>query len=248
MSKWLADEEAHLWYVNTGDVGDVDLTAEYRRLMNPEELAAEQRYWTAASQLQHRVARALVRTTLSRYSDVDPRDWVFRRGPYGRPEVAFPQNSRLRFNLSHTAGMVACLVALDRDVGVDVENTARKTLFIELAERHFASLEVAELRVLPPDQVPGRFLTIWTLKEAYLKARGVGLGVALDRFAFRLGARGPHVVFDPTIDDSPERWQFTSIVPAPTHVLAAAVALDGVKSVDLVVRPTVPCRSSAASG
>jgi 4'-phosphopantetheinyl transferase len=244
MTASLARDEAHLWYVRTDDVGghaaDPALTDEYRRLMSADEAARERRYHRPANRLEHRVARALVRTTLSRYRDVDPRDWIFAAGENGRPEIADPPEPELRFNLSHAPGLVACLVARDRSVGVDVENTGRPTDALEIAERYFAPGEVAELRALPPEERRARFFGIWTLKEAYVKARGLGITVPLDGFAFSLMGGGP--AFDAPHDDAHHRWQFTSHAPTGAHVLATAIELTGSPSIDLRIHPTLPLR------
>ena len=193
MSLRLDSGEARLWYVHTEDAGDPALAEEYRRLMSAEEAASERRYMREVNQLEHRVARALVRTTLSRCTEVDPRDWVFRPGPHGRPEIAYPETPGLRFNLSHTAGLVACLVGRDRTVGVDVENTTREAEYFDLAQRYFAPAEVAQLRALPPTEQRARFFQMWTLKEAYVKARGLGLSLPLDHFAFSFANDRPAV-------------------------------------------------------
>ena len=94
----------------------------------------------------------------------------------------------LRFNLSHTDGLVVCLVAVEREIGVDVEHTARAgSVGIEIAERFSSPSEVAELRSLPFADQRSRFFDYWTLKEAYIKARGLGLHLPLDQFSFHLG-------------------------------------------------------------
>ena len=67
------------------------------------------------------MAHALARLTLSRYAPVPPEAWSFSLGEHGRPEIEGPSDAgRLRFNLSHTRGMVACAVVRELDIGVDV--------------------------------------------------------------------------------------------------------------------------------
>jgi 4'-phosphopantetheinyl transferase len=128
----------------------------------------------------------------------------------------------LRFNLSHTAGLVACAVALDRDVGVDVEHLWPPTFDIGLARHHFAPAEVAGLEALPPEARRARFFALWTLKEAYIKARGLGLALPLERFAFDFEGPALGVRFDPELGDQPERWHFARLQPTAVHALALA--------------------------
>src|SRR6185295_18612851 len=120
------------------------------------------------------------RTTLSHYAAVDPTAWQFARNRRGRPEISGPLGvAPLRFNLSNTAGLIACLVTLGVDVGVDVEDTHRRGETVRIANRFFSASEVAALEALPPERQRQRFFEYWTLKESYIKARGMGLAIPL---------------------------------------------------------------------
>ena len=109
------------------------------------------------------------------------------------------------------------------EVGVDVERLARRTATMDVARRFFAPAEVATLERVPEAAREETFFAFWTLKEAYLKARGLGLSAPLGAFAFDLSAEPPHVSFEPPIDDRPDRWQFARRAPGPLHRLAVAV-------------------------
>ena len=98
----------------------------------------------------------------------------------GKPTIAHPKDiAPLSFNLSHTERLIVCLVALDREVGVDAEDTERAGETVEVADRFFSPTEVAALRALPAQSRRRRFFQYWTLKEAYIKARGMGLSLPL---------------------------------------------------------------------
>ena len=98
------------------------------------------------------ITRAHVRTMLSRYAAVAPADWRFVENVHGRPELFDrPEGTPdLRFNISHTDGLIACAVTIGREVGVDVEHIARH-LTHDVAGRFFAPDEVSDLRRLPLD-------------------------------------------------------------------------------------------------
>ena len=97
-----------------------------------------------------------------------------------------------------------------------------------MPERHFAPDEVRDLRALPADDQPRAFFDYWTLKEAYIKARGMGLSLPLDQFAFALhDGQPPTIRFAPGFDDVEERWQFWQAWPTATHRLALAVERAG---------------------
>jgi 4'-phosphopantetheinyl transferase len=221
----LDEGTAHLWYVLADDVREPELLRACRALMAPAELEEEARFLLPEGRHLHLVTRALVRSVLSRYAPVDPRDWSFVRNAHGRPELVVPAGvPPLRFNLSHTAGMVACVVALDRDVGVDVEDATRALDPVELGQRVLSPVELASLRACSPEQQKTRFFELWTLKESYAKARGLGLTIPFEQVTVRLEP-GPAVAvtFGPGVDDVPEHWQFELARPTARHVLAAAV-------------------------
>ncbi|WP_249152782.1 4'-phosphopantetheinyl transferase superfamily protein [Bradyrhizobium liaoningense] len=91
-----------------------------------------------------------------------------------------------------------------------------------LAQHSFAEAEIAALRGLAPDDLCDRFYDCWTLKEAYLKARGLGLRLPLDQFAILFSGPAIGISFTREIDDDPKRWHFTRHSPSPQHRLAIA--------------------------
>ena len=202
------------------------------------------------------MTRALVRTVLSTYHpSVDPRAWAFEIGQFGRPEIAGPSvQPTLRFNLSHTDGMVVCLVAGDREIGVDVEDTQRTGYTVEIADRYFSPAEVRELRSWPAERQAERFFDYWTLKEAYIKARGLGLQLPLDQFTMQPPAYRPGFQRETARQarsalrsgrrsrTSPRSWQFMSFDLTARHRVALAVRR---READLTLRimQTVPLTS-----
>jgi len=128
----------------------------------------------------------------------------------------------LRFSLAHTEGLVALAVTLRSAVGIDVEPRSRRVTVHEIARRFFSPSEAAALDALPPEQQPDAFLDYWTLKEAYVKATGLGLHAPLERFSFARTSP-PVIVFAPGIDDEPSAWQFARLDLGADHVAALAV-------------------------
>ena len=155
-------------------------------VLDDGELDRCQKLAFAADRHSFLVSHGLVRFALSRHADVAPGAWRFQTNRFGRPEIADPAHAnRLRFNLSHTIGLIAVAVARGRDVGVDVENTTRE-LPIEAAEKILSSVEIDQVRSLPEPQRRQRLFVLWTLKEAYAKGRGLGLSLPLREFSFRV--------------------------------------------------------------
>ena len=242
----IAPGEAHLWYVFHEEIRDPALIQAYHGLMTPEEAERQARFYFPKGRHEHLCARALVRTTLSRYAPVDPRRWTFSKGEHGRPDIAGPPGTPpLRFNLSHTEGLIACLITLDREVGVDVEYIDRPSSTVEIADRFFSPSEVRALRSQPEERQRSRFFDYWTLKEAYIKARGMGLALPLDQFSFHLEPRDEgrdiRISFDPRLADDPESWQFSLWSPSPQHRMAAAIRKGrGGAPLAIVLRECVP--------
>lgn len=217
-------DEVHVWLAWADRFEDPALEPRLAAVMTTEERVRQQRFIRPADRLLQLIARALVRTLLSSYVGVPPADWRFDTGPHGKPFLVGPDTGiRLAFNLSHTKGLVAAAFTTGAEVGVDVEGLDRRTATMDIARRFFARTEVAALELASKAERESTFFAYWTLKEAYLKVRGLGLSVPLGAFAFDLTADPPRVSFEPPIDDRPDRWQFARRTPGPLHRLAVAV-------------------------
>jgi 4'-phosphopantetheinyl transferase len=201
-----------------------------RALLDSDEQRRADRFLFARDRDTFIAAHALVRRALSRYVDLPPQLWQFQLGPYGRPEIADALPSglpRLRFNLSHTHGFAVCAVTRELDLGVDVETLDRRAP-LEIVDHFFAPAEVAALRGLPLAMQGDRFFVYWTLKEAYIKARGMGLALPLHQFAFVLVPKQPiAITFGPELTDDPASWNFASFAIGDCYRVALAVRSHG---------------------
>ncbi|OAF15575.1 4'-phosphopantetheinyl transferase [Bradyrhizobium centrolobii] len=195
-----------------------------RRLLSVDERARAERFMFERHRRQYIFAHAMLRLALSHVApNVAPSDWSFSTGRYGRPFVAAPATSTaLHFSLSHADGCVACVVSRHEAVGVDVETVSRRVAPLSTALRFFAPEEVETLRGLPEPDAIQRFFDYWTLKEAYLKARGFGLNLPLDGFAMQVSQKAIEISFKPDIADDPHGWCFSLSSPSPSHRLAIA--------------------------
>lgn len=233
--------EAHLYYALEDQIREPALLAAYQALLTPEERVRKERYYFEKNRHEYLITRALVRTVLSRYAPVRPEAWAFSANSYGCPAIASPEGTGLRFNLSNTRGMVCCLVAQDRDLGVDVEDIERAGESVGIADRFFSPSEVVELSAQPEERRRARFFDYWTLKEAYIKARGMGLAIPLDHFSFQLAAGQPiGIAFDPQLVDDPTSWQFEQLRPAETHLISMAIRRRDEPDLRVVVRRVTP--------
>jgi 4'-phosphopantetheinyl transferase len=213
----------------------------YQALLSDDECVRWQRFLFEKDRHRFLVARAMLRDVLSRYVGWDPRSLVFEYSAYGKPALAHPPGLPVRFNLSHSGGLAVCAVTQRHDVGVDVESPDRQTDVLGLAQRFFAKHEVDQLRRKPPEDQKWVFFEFWTLKEAYIKARGQGLSIPLDAFAFSLAAdRPPWIAFVPPVDDNPDDWQFAQVFLGSQYPIAVALRLPRDRQLTVQVREVVP--------
>jgi 4'-phosphopantetheinyl transferase len=238
----LARRDVHLWVASCEDIAH-ELQAAYLTLLNEEERQNQQRFYFERDRLRYLVTRALVRSVLSRYAPIAPGEWRFETNSYGRPHIAraLTAASDIRFNLSHTHSLIVLGVTLGRELGVDVENLWTRCVSIQIADGFFAPEEVADLARVPAGDRQRRFLEYWTLKESYIKARGMGLSIPLDKFSFHYRADGAvELSVCAELGDDPCRWQFWHLQPAPGYVLAVCAERLRAETSRLVVRRVVP--------
>lgn len=208
----LPKDEVHLWFVADRKIEDPLLLHTYRQWLSEAENSRCQRYYFEKDRHQSLVTRALVRYVLSRYvKSIDEKEWGFKKNEYGRPAIVWdPSHSiSLHFNLSHTAGMIVLAVCAENEIGVDIENLTRQSSTIDIAERYFSQVETSDLLKLPKEKQQERFFDLWTLKESYIKARGMGLSIPLDSFTFRFPILNT-IAFqvEENSDDHADGWQF----------------------------------------
>ena len=221
----LCADEVGVWLVDPLDIEPEHHLA----ILCEQERARADGFRTEALRHDYRCARVLQRLVLSSHAEVDPADWRFAAGSAGRPEIVAPvEATALRFNLSHTAGLVACAVALHLPVGIDVEHLGCLGDVEAVARHVFAPAEIAALLALPEaDRAPG-FLDIWTLKEACLKATGSGFSASPQAVRFSLGPdRAISAEFDAELAGASRFWQFLSRRLPTGHVLGLAVPKPG---------------------
>jgi 4'-phosphopantetheinyl transferase len=225
MSGPRADAGAILvWSVRTETPAVRARLPHYRSVLAADELQRAGRFLQPDDATRFIVGRMLARTMLARHADLPPREWPIRIDAHGRPVLGArpPGAPDLRFNLTHTTGIVACAIAVGREVGIDVEHM-RRAVTHQVPERFFSPREVTDLRALPEADQANAFFDYWTLKEAYIKARGLGLALPLRQFTFvRHADRPPAIEFGELADD-PASWQFAQFCPTPDHRLAIAI-------------------------
>ena len=193
-------------------------------LLHDDERRRWQRFLSSDAADQYLVARALLRTSLSRYVSVAPGDWRFDTTEHGKPFIAEPSGVALGFNQSHTFGLVACAIHETQDIGIDVERVDPGIDHESLAGMVLVDQERARLGSIAKAERADTFFRYWTLKEAFIKAVGLGLSMPLQSFAFDLDA-GPRLVTLALSATAGEAWHFGEFVPLPGYRMAVAARL-----------------------
>lgn len=224
----LASDQIDIWTCNIDALSDSQSRGLYR-VMSRHEVARYRRFKSIDSAEQFAAGRALTRAALSAYRNFPPRAWQFSFGEWGRPEIVDPYTPLdLHFNISHTSGFVAVAISRCPEIGIDVERVDRSVDIEAVARAVFSERELVHfLRCGTAGwlgDARGRFFDLWTLKEAYIKARG--LGFSLPPQSFEIAAHDGRLRLQraPTCDQRPERWQFRLLSPSPALRMSIAAA------------------------
>ncbi len=212
-----------LLVVANADALDAGQAEHFAAGLSAQERSRNQRFRFDADRQRDLCARGLQRNVLAAQLGCRPAELEFERGEHGKPALAGEfARSGLHFNLSH-AGQRVILAVARVPVGVDIEHTRRSNDVMAIADRHFYGVELDELQAFAEHEQRERFFDYWTLKEAYMKARGEGIALGLQNFAFTLaGSEQIQLHLSAHIDDDPAQWQFHSNTPEPEYRLALA--------------------------
>ncbi|MFT6791202.1 MAG: 4'-phosphopantetheinyl transferase [Cellvibrionaceae bacterium] len=223
----LSEDDIHIWFTYDEDITDAALINQYMDVLSPEETLRQKRFGFARDRHQYLITRAMVRSVLSLYCpELRPHEWRFNKNKYGKPYVSsrLSEGGVINFNVSHTKKLIVLAISLHNEVGIDVECKQRQAETLDIADRFFSPAEVNALFALDKSRQNERFFHLWTLKEAYIKACGMGLSIPLDQFSFHFQqARTIEVTFDSRRADDPAQWRFWGIHPNEDHRVALAL-------------------------
>lgn len=214
--------QVDLWLFPVGELTDNRRKA-YEDILSSEEGDFSKKIIMQDKNTLFISSKALLRTLLCYYTNATASEWRFERNSFGRPYISEPRQFRnIRFNISHTKGLVACLISTSHEVGIDIENIFQNRDFLGISRNFFSENEVNSLYSAPSHKVGRLFYMYWTLKEAYLKARGVGLSPPLSSFWFEQ-TPFPRIFFSPKCGDNAKHWRFASKLISNEHLLALAI-------------------------
>lgn len=239
----ISSDVVHVWRANL-NLPEPQIQQLLPTLSEDEQQRAA-RFYFQRDRLHFIAARGILRNILGNYLSIAPIHIKFSYSPRGKPALAehieanntsFPRlclgTCKLEFNLSHSHGLALYAIALDREIGIDLEYI-REIEAEQLAKRFFSDREYASIISVHPQEQPRVFFHYWTCKEAYLKATGDGL-VGLEKIEISLSTKEPHLV--PTAPPGNARtdkhqpdpgWSVKPINPGSGYIAAVVVAGGG---------------------
>jgi len=223
-------QEIHVWFAHPDHATDAYQLDLYRGMLSAQEFARYRRFHLPEDRHLYLTAHALLRLTLSKYAEIQPADWTFSRGAHGRPEISNPGMRSLRFNLTHTAGLVGCVVALGNDCGIDTERLDAGRHLTGISQRMFSTEEhrqLKQLKQLNDSALIEAFYSRWTLREAFVKAKGTGISYPTRKLNFDIDNDDTiRVRFDSDLKEDQQYWQFRLLRPTTEHIAATALRTD----------------------
>lgn len=217
--------ELHLWLAHL-DLPSHAVTRLHQAL-SADEQGRARKYRFADDARRFIAARGALRTILAAYTGLSPEAVKFDYSSSGKPRLAVEPSSPagcLSFNLSHSGEFALYAIGLERRIGVDVELVRPQVAEERIAEHFFSPQEVDALRHLPPDEQVQAFFRCWTRKEAYIKGRGEGLAIPLNRFSVSLRPGEPAALLEPgDAGEESAHWSLHAVNVAPGYEAAVAV-------------------------
>ena len=219
----LEGDEVHVWRA-TLDLPPSDLQA-LEQILAPDERTRANKFHFLKDRTHFIVARGVLRDILGRYLSTDPSTLQFCYSQYGKPALTTEASSDpLFFNVSHSHGMALYAISRNRNIGVDVEYVRTDIECEQIAGRFFSPHEVRMLLAVPKQVQREAFFNCWTRKEAYIKARGLGLSLDLNQFDVSLTPGEPATILNIREEGQEvSRWTLHALFPAPGYKAALAV-------------------------
>jgi len=221
----LEDSDIHLWYADQAEFNVSELEENCITSLTDQEAERYQRYTSERRRKQFLLGRMLIRRTLSQYAELPPAAWKFVENDYGKPTIEIAgKGHALFFNLSHSGDRLVLAIANNESIGVDIESRNKPRRLLKVADRYFSPTEVADLFALSEAEQLSRFYDLWTLKEAYIKACGLGLAISLQHFSYSFPSdRRILVDFSAERNDDAAQWQFWLIDPGGPFKMGLAI-------------------------
>lgn len=214
--------EVHLWCISL--TASSQTITEMTDIISQEERDQAERFHAQSSRVGFILGRGSLRMLLGAYFDINPSSIQFEYSVAGKPLIINNSNDAdIQFNYSQSENLGLIGITKDRCIGVDIEKIREDFDFKPIALRFFTTYEFSNLFQLPEGEQRSGFFRLWTAKEAYLKAIGVGLSGSLSRFDFELPKSGNVDSYSFINKEYQTRWTIKWVFPYPGYNAAVAV-------------------------
>jgi 4'-phosphopantetheinyl transferase len=220
----LGPDEVHVWRALLDQ--PASSLSWFTRILSADERARAQRFRFEPDRKRAVIGRGLLRLLLGHYLGGPAHQVEFKYNAFGKPGLADTSSVPVQFNVSHSGDVVLVATTIERVLGVDVELIKADMANAEIAARYFSPGECRTLLALPSHARAEAFFACWTRKEAYLKARGDGLSLPLNRFDVAFAPHEPPRLLA-TRHDPAEASRYTLCALDAGPGYAAALAVEG---------------------
>jgi 4'-phosphopantetheinyl transferase len=166
---YIKDGTVHLWTARLSDWKPSSI--ELGSIISRRERKRAERLVFPERRDDFILHRGLLRSILAKYLEEKPEQIRITISDSGKPILA---NHRLEFNLSHSNDLMICGITAGARIGVDIQYIYPIESLDRVISKILATPEIELLNDVPKDERMELFFTIWTAKEALLKALGSG--------------------------------------------------------------------------
>lgn len=197
----------------------INLKSDLAEFLNSTELNRAQRFHKELDKNRFVICRSILKIVLATHTNLDAKnihlDYHFNKKPY------LASHPCLHFNVSHSDDFAVIAISRTK-VGIDIEYISEDFNFTNLLPDIFADNEILENQ----NAVNKRhsFYTLWTRKEAFVKALGKGID---DDFKYIPCLDGQHHLNSTQLKTT-ENWQIYSFDLANQYL--GAVAFEGLRT------------------
>lgn len=184
--------------------------AELRSCLSDRERARVERLKVSEAAERYVISRGLLRQLLAIYTGRKASDIHFRLGKLGKPYLdTNKDNTGLCFNNSDCGSHALYAFSVGRELGIDLERLPREVRAERIASRRFTAAEARTIEQCATMERTRVFLGMWTRKEAWGKALGVGIRYPMD--SIDLGSQ-PHLD-ELELEREGRRWKLVQFAP-----------------------------------
>lgn len=218
--------EIHVWCIHL-NMPPIQIQ-QIEAILSDDELAKAHRFHFDIHRRRYIARHGMLRKVLGKYLYLDPGQIQFNYSPSGKPTLVLNGNhTPLCFNLSHSNEIALFAVAINRSIGIDIEFIQSNPDLESIANTFFSSNEYEFISSFSPDQRHIAFFDLWTLKEAYLKATGEGIG-GLEKVELSMSSYDPpQVIINKENTNTINNWTISQLMPSQGYTAGLAVEGNG---------------------